>query len=167
MMFYFFQGDLVNMGRNECDDMLLCFSQVLRLGLTQGGGVADYTSFELGNGPLPEDPTQYLWRTLFDLMFFIVVLVILLNVIFGIIIDQFGELRDEEVAKNTARLGACFICGIKSGTFDDHFARTQFVTNGFKVGRHPRCAARRVAQPPSVCQRNSRPAPSALVSLRP
>ena len=132
--FYFFQGDMYNeSGRNECDNMLLCFGQVLRLGLTQGGGIGDYTSFELGNGPIAENPGQYLWRTLFDLFFFIVVLVILLNVIFGIIIDQFGELRDEEVAKTNARLGACFICGIKAGTFDDHFARTQAISNGFKI----------------------------------
>ena len=124
---------MVNGARNECEDMLLGFVQVVHNGLMMGGGIADYMSGELGNVPLPEDVPQYVARTIFDLAFFIVVLVILLNVIFGIIIDQFGELRDAEVMKNDARTGGCFICGIKAGIFEDHYQRTEMKPNGFKV----------------------------------
>ena len=35
-----------------------------------------------------------------------------MNIIFGIIIDQFGELRDREVEIKKAMLNQCFICNI-------------------------------------------------------
>ena len=136
---------MVNGGRNECSDMLLCFTQVVHNGLLSGGGIADYMSGELGNAPMPSDVNQFAARFFFDIFFFIIVLVILLNVIFGIIIDQFGELRDEEVAKNEARTGNCFICGMKAGIFDDHYQRTEMKPNGFKVRGPP--AFTRLFQP--------------------
>ena len=39
----------------------------------------------------------YTLRLIFDLSFFIIVTTIGLNVVFGIIVDAFGELRDEKV----------------------------------------------------------------------
>ena len=38
------------------------------------------------------------WRLLFDLSFFIIVTTIGLNIVFGIIVDTFSELRDERVS---------------------------------------------------------------------
>lgn len=37
---------------------------------------------------------EYLGRFFFDLSFKIIVIIIMLNILFGIIIDTFGELRD-------------------------------------------------------------------------
>ena len=37
------------------------------------------------------------WRFVFDISFFIVINTIFLNVIFGIILDTYGELRNERV----------------------------------------------------------------------
>jgi hypothetical protein len=130
--------------------MLLCFTQVVHNGLLSGGGIADYMSGELGNAPMPSDVNQFAARFFFDIFFFIIVLVILLNVIFGIIIDQFGELRDEEVAKNEARTGNCFICGMKAGIFDDHYQRTEMKPNGFKVRGPPAFTC--LFQPAAVMQ---------------
>ena len=47
-----------------------------------------------------ERPEFYLvaWRLLFDLSFFIIVITIGLNIVFGIIVDTFSELRDERVS---------------------------------------------------------------------
>ena len=87
---------------------------------------------------------------LYELSFYIVVITVLLNVIFGIIIDQFGELRDEEVAKNEARTGNCFICGMKAGIFDDHYQRTEMKPNGFKVRGPPAFTC--LFQPAAVMQ---------------
>jgi len=39
-------------------------------------------------------------RTVFDLMFFIIVLVLLLNLIFGIILDTFSDLRAKAKEQN-------------------------------------------------------------------
>lgn len=53
-----------------------------------------------------------MFRLLFDLTFFFLVIVIIIqNLVFGVIIDTFSDLRaeknkDEDMIKNT-----CFICG--------------------------------------------------------
>ena len=53
-----------------------------------------------------------MFRLLFDLSFFFLVIVIIIqNLVFGVIIDTFSDLRaeknkDEDMIKNT-----CFICG--------------------------------------------------------
>ena len=41
-----------------------------------------------------------------------IVITILLNVIFGIIIDTFSELRSENLAKRHDMENTCFICGV-------------------------------------------------------
>ena len=42
------------------------------------------------------------WRLLFDISFFIIVTTIGLNIVFGIIVDTFSELRDERVSEVVA-----------------------------------------------------------------
>jgi len=48
----------------------------------------------------------------------VIVITIQLNMIFGIIIDTFGELRGEQASKYYKILNECFICGIDRFTFD-------------------------------------------------
>lgn len=43
---------------------------------------------------------------------------ILLNIIFGIIIDTFAELRDKKKKTDIDIKNVCFICNIDRGTFD-------------------------------------------------
>ena len=43
---------------------------------------------------------------------------VLMNVVFGIIIDTFAELRGEKAAKKAHMENTCFICGIDRFTFD-------------------------------------------------
>jgi hypothetical protein len=40
------------------------------------------------------------WRTVFEMSFYLVVVVFLLNAIFGIIFDTFGHLRDGKTKNN-------------------------------------------------------------------
>ena len=111
--FFFLQGTMQNEDRvNECQSLLLCFTMTLHYGLMMGGGVAEYMDtlgntlmFELSGG-------KFVARFFYDLLFFVVVLILLLNIIFGIIIDQFGQLRDQQVANDHARLNNCFVCNI-------------------------------------------------------
>ena len=55
-----------------------------------------------------------------------------MNIIFGIIIDQFGELRDREVEIKKAMLNQCFICNIDKADLDENF-QSRNISNGFKV----------------------------------
>jgi len=57
-------------------------------------------------------------KAIFDLSFFIIVTIIGLNIIFGIIVDTFSELRDERYQIVEDMQSVCFICSISSDEFD-------------------------------------------------
>ena len=54
----------------------------------------------------------------YQLSFWAIVITILLNVIFGIIIDTFGELRADHLAKKHDMENTCFVCGVDRFTLD-------------------------------------------------
>merc|ERR1711871_905704 len=97
-----------------------------------GGGIAEYMD-QIGN-PLMDEMSggKFVARFFYDLLFFVVVLILLLNIIFGIIIDQFGQLRDQQVANDHARLNNCFVCNIDRSRFD-HDGHKKGHSNGFKL----------------------------------
>lgn len=87
-----------------CSNMWRCLVYNLNFGLRNGGGIADsqntYAFSGVGNtsSNIFQDANfEAGWtvvsKTIFDLMFFIVINVIYLNIVFGIIIDTFGEMR--------------------------------------------------------------------------
>jgi hypothetical protein len=65
-----------------------------------------------------ENRSRYIARFLYDLTFFVLITVIFLNIIFGIIIDTFGSLRDDKNQMYEDMKNKCFICGIDRPTFD-------------------------------------------------
>ena len=67
-------------------------------------------------------------RYIVDLLYFLIVLIVLLNVIFGIIIDTFGDLRTKKIERQLDTTEKCFICGIDKQVFD----RASDTLNGFK-----------------------------------
>lgn len=56
---------------------------------------------------------------MYDLSFFVLINVIILNLIFGVIIDTFADLRSEKHAKDENLRNTCFICGINRTEFDN------------------------------------------------
>jgi len=121
--FFFFHttGTMVNhdQGINECHDMVSCFKSFVRNGLLYGGGIGDFISGELGNSPEVTDDMAYWARLLFDLSFFIIVIVLLLNIIFGIILDTFSSLREAQNQETELKNTQCFICGLSRDLFED------------------------------------------------
>lgn len=64
-------------------------------------------------------------RVIYDLLFFFMVIIIVLNLIFGVIIDTFADLRSEKQKKEEVLKTTCFICGEAVDLFiaeDLHFA---------------------------------------------
>ncbi|KAM6965090.1 ryanodine receptor 3 [Aplochiton taeniatus] len=95
----------------KCDDMMTCYLFHMYVGVRAGGGIGDEIEDPAG------DPTE-LWRILFDITFFFFVIVILLAIIQGLIIDAFGELRDQQEQVKEDMETKCFICGIGNDYFD-------------------------------------------------
>jgi hypothetical protein len=72
-----------------CQNLVSCFFYTANLGLRNGGGMADSMTTVDRNKKMAE-------RTVFDITFFMLINVISLNIIFGIIIDTFSQLRDAQ-----------------------------------------------------------------------
>jgi len=134
-----------------CDGLWSCFMFCLKYGLQ--GGLGDYMSNGLdgdlaGENEYPEGHGQWLvdfvtWdpanrteanfntgvghfygRWLFDVLFFLLVNTILMQIVFGIIVDTFAQLRDDNNAIQDDKENVCFICGLTSSTLN-------FKGNGF------------------------------------
>lgn len=95
----------------KCHDMMTCFVFHLYKGVRAGGGIGD----EIGD---PDGDDYEVYRIIFDITFFFFIIVILLAIIQGLIIDAFGELRDQLESVKEDMESNCFICGIGKDYFD-------------------------------------------------
>ena len=80
---------------------------VMHQGLLVGEGAVlgpDFRDYDYTNNK------QDLGLGFFDLMFWIIVTIVLLNCVFGIMVDTFAKLREQEEAQNDALNNYCFIC---------------------------------------------------------
>ncbi len=108
----------------ECDSLWRCTLLLIVYGLSAGGGIGDTLEKPVFNGT----STPYL-RLLYDFLFFLMLIVIGLNIVFGIILDTFGELREQRDAVVEDQKTKCFICGqpeadfdrVAPGGFEQHF----------------------------------------------
>jgi hypothetical protein len=72
-----------------CQNLVHCFFYTVNLGLRNGGGISD-------SMVTPDLSNKMAERTVFDITFFMLINVISLNIVFGIIIDTFSQLRDSQ-----------------------------------------------------------------------
>jgi len=98
-----------------CESTLMCFRNTVYLGLNYEGvsqSLADYRD------KIDHDPSGATIRWTIDLLFYVVVIVMLLNIIFGIVIDTFAQQRDLQKQIKDDIDNVCFVCGIDRNTFD-------------------------------------------------
>ena len=109
-------------GARMCDTLLDCFLVTTREGLIMGGGMGDY---------LPTRAIShfgsYMGRWAFDLTQFLLVIIILLNIIFGIIIDTFSAMREATEMAASDMKNVCTMCGLE---------RTELDRNGSGFEQH-------------------------------
>jgi len=95
---------------------------VVEQGMRNGGGVGDamHDKYKAGTEKQGKDSlgAEMVWRWFLDMMFFISIVLILMNVLFGIIVDSFGALREEKNFQKEDRVNLCFVCGLKRDMFD-------------------------------------------------
>lgn len=95
-----------------CETLARCFLSTLNYGVRAGGGVGDVL-----NQPMWND--DIFWsRYGFDFLFFMLVNIVLLNILFGIIIDSFADKRQQDAEILEEITGQCFICGITKSVFE-------------------------------------------------
>ena len=92
--FLFLRDDFVleidDSAERTCDSLLLCIVTSMNQGLRNGGGIGDILKERSTEDPL------FAARVVFDMLFFFVLIVIVLNLSFGVIIDTFADLREEK-----------------------------------------------------------------------
>ncbi|KAF3708096.1 Ryanodine receptor 2 [Channa argus] len=108
---FYKKRDDKNIEDMKCNDMLTCYMFHMYVGVRAGGGIGDEIEDPAGDEFEVE-------RIVFDITFFFFVIVILLAIIQGLIIDAFGELRDQQEQVKEDMETKCFICGIGSEYFD-------------------------------------------------
>nr|CCC92047.1 conserved hypothetical protein [Trypanosoma congolense IL3000] len=96
----------------NCNTLLRCFTFIFWQGLRQGGGVGDVME------DVSWSSATLIPRLSYDLIFFALVNVVFLNIMFGIIIDTFGELRDSRRERENDLMSTCFICGLDADTLE-------------------------------------------------
>ncbi|XP_058178400.1 inositol 1,4,5-trisphosphate receptor [Anopheles ziemanni] len=101
------------MKERGCDSMIMCIITTMNQGLRNGGGIGDIL-----RAPSRKE-TLFVPRVIYDLLFFFIVIIIVLNLIFGVIIDTFADLRSEKQQKELILKNTCFICGLNRSAFDN------------------------------------------------
>ena len=107
--FYFYDNfDPQTFGNSKpCVTLYSCYMNVINYGIRLGGGLGEATSY------VPEYSTLFEVQFLFNLTFFFFINIIALNMLFGIIIDGFGKLRDKEFEMENALSRFCLVCSIQ------------------------------------------------------
>lgn len=89
-------------GMGQADTLFDCLMVTIREGLINGGGMGDYLQPRAVS-----DVGTFLGRFAFDLSFFIIIIIILMNIIFGIIIDTFSAMREVTESKAADMKSTC------------------------------------------------------------
>ena len=103
-------GSHVNrQGASICQSLLNCYATGINYGLRFGGGMGDFM-----NGISAQDwnEANYYFRFVMDILFMLLISIILLNVVLGIIVDSFAQLREAAGEREEDIKNVCFICGL-------------------------------------------------------
>jgi len=107
---------------NFCQNLLECTTNIFNHGVRAGGGVGD-----LLEPKSYEQKGIYFLRFFSDLIFYIVVILFILNIANSIIINYFLQLREDSTQKEEDETNRCFICNI---------SRIEFQKNKIDIGYH-------------------------------
>ena len=134
--FFFFDEDyaaeIEYQEDNVCSSLMFCFLTALDSGLRARGGLGDsgerisYARF----------PGHYVRRIITDDLFFFIVIIIMIDLVFGIVIEAFNHLGAKEQKQKNDVTNHCFICHINKATveknrqnFNEHRKKTHYLWN--------------------------------------
>ena len=107
---------------NFCQNLLECTINIFNHGIRAGGGIGD-----LLEAKSYDDKYLYFLRFFCDLLFYIVCMLLSLNIISSIIVNTFSQIREDSNQKEEDQKNRCFICNI---------SRIEFQKNKIDIGFH-------------------------------
>ena len=106
-----------------CYSSLQCFMMVLNYGSSSGGGLGDVIAIP----SYRTDVGIFIGRFFYDMLFFIIIVLVMGNIFLGIIVDSFADLRKINLETEKDINTKCFICQLtvddclkKNIDFDEH-----------------------------------------------
>jgi hypothetical protein len=115
-----------------CHSSVQCLMMLISYGTRSGGGIGD----QLPIISFKNEFDIYVSRFFYDMSFYILVIMIMGNVTFGLIVDSFGALRDESYQYENDKNNICFICQLsrdgsllKNINFDSHVQKEHNIWN--------------------------------------
>jgi inositol 1,4,5-triphosphate receptor type 1 len=114
--FVFFRNQYNMEGISDCGSMLNCFVMHIDYGLR----AAPTWGIENGGGYMQRYSGGGHWAgpLLFDIIYNMIVVLILVAIISGVIIDKFSELREKKAKTDTDIRNVCFVCSINRDEFE-------------------------------------------------
>jgi uncharacterized protein YneF (UPF0154 family) len=104
-----FAADIENdIPDNYCMCLSFCFMTNFDAGIRARGGAADQMiriSFE-------RNTFLYVMRFFYDITYFLICIIIMIDLVFGIILGTFSEMREEERLSDNDKINHCFLCHI-------------------------------------------------------
>jgi len=133
--FLFFRNDFNSEDAGAyCDTLGECFATITVFGFTHGGGLRE--AFGSDKYMTEEYTGRQFGRLALDMLFWIGINTIMMNLVLGIIVDTFGQLRAERAARNEEMTNTCFICSQPSykfqhlpGKFEQHIKQEHHMWN--------------------------------------
>lgn len=119
IVFVFMPTSFMEAHDSPCSTISQCWAYVIEIGLAN-------SDMSAGMKPISWSDPYYLLFWFLTVSYVILISLVLLNVIFGIIIDSFAQLRteQEEVAKQM--INQCFICFKERQVFEDPHIESTF-----------------------------------------
>ena len=115
--FYFnsdYSSELEYKEDNFCKTLIFCFLTALDSGLRARGGLGDSgarLSFQ-------RRTSRYVFRLFADVAFFILIVIVMIDMVFGIIVNGFNDLRVKQQMHQLDKENNCFICHIDRATVE-------------------------------------------------
>jgi preprotein translocase subunit SecG len=89
----------------NCHTLYSCFMYSASYGLRMGGGMGDNMNV------ISRTDEDFYARLVFDMAFFMLINLVFMNIVFGIIVDTFSQMRDEYDQRKLDASDNCFVCG--------------------------------------------------------
>jgi len=121
LAFTYFSDDYTVGGKAHCRTLLDCFIITFDQGFKNDGGIGGFMNDGVPSVTYDDATGSYgngFARFLFDHVFNILLMVLLLNMVFGVVIDAFAELRDEKEAEERDRRTRCPVCHLERAAFE-------------------------------------------------
>ena len=136
LIYFFFNEDYSQVIEykkdNVCKTLIFCFMNTLDSGLRARGGIGD-SAIRIS---FCKHKMHYIKRLIVDDLFFLLIVIIAIDLVFGIILGAFTTLRNKEQRHSTDKKRHCFICHVNKNVleknrenFNEHRNKTHNLWN--------------------------------------